>query len=207
MADRETSPSYVLNTRPILNLLGVDRVDVLALILGPAVHVAPTVLREVREHVAWTVRDQERRARRRPDSVDPEEIAYVDNLRRWNDRLASPLVRRIAVLKHHELESAQALMGARRLDPGESEVLAIARHRARVAVTDEMAAHRQAEADGIANDSTLGILVRGVWQGHLRPEDAADLWDRIQQWWDYAPRRPLADYLAGRPVWPPCAGR
>jgi predicted nucleic acid-binding protein len=174
LADRETSPSYVLNTRPILNVLGIDRVDLLALVLGRAVHVGPTVLREVREHVAWTVRDLETRARRRPESIQPVEIAYVDNLRRWDVRLAPPLVRRVG-LEYDELEHAQRLMRAGRLDPGESEVLAIARHRGWVAVTDEMAAHRQAESDGIPNESTLGLLVGAVREGHLESQEAASL--------------------------------
>lgn len=207
LADREPGASYVLNTRPILNLLGVDRVDVLGLLLGPAVHVVPAVLREVREHVAWTVRNLETRVRLRPESVEPEEIGYVGNLRRWDDRLAPPLIRRIRVLQYEELERVQRLMLAGRLDPGESEVLAIAQHRRWVAVTDEMVAHCHAEAHGIANESTLGLLVRAVRDGRLEPRDATDLWDRIRRWWDYAPQRPLADYLVGRPVWPPCPGR
>ena len=45
------------------------------------------------------------------------------------------------------------------LDPGESEVLAIARSRGWVAVVDELAAHGIAEDDGVDHLSTLGVLV------------------------------------------------
>lgn len=199
-----SAPAYILNTRPVLNFLGVDRLDLLGAALAGAIYVGPTVLRELRDHATWTARDLERRARQQPESVEPEEVAYVESLGRWDARFGQPPLRRLGPLEYEEVEDAQRLMQMGRLDPGESEVLAVARVRGWVAVLDEFAAHCQAEGDGIPHESTLSLLVRAVRDGRLDDRQAANLWERMQRWWDYAPPWPLGEYVAGRPIWPSC---
>lgn len=196
--------AYVLNTRPVLNFIGVDRVELLPRLLGATVHVPPSVLRELREHIAWTARHLTRRVGLQRESVDPAELGYVENLKRLDTRLVAPHIRRMRTLELSELEWSAHYMGLDVLGAGESEVLAIAKHRGWVAVIDEFVGHCQAEADGIQNVGTLGVLVRGVKEGVISEGEAALLWASMQQWWDYAPTAPLSEYLLGRPLWRPC---
>lgn len=199
-------PVYILNTRPVLNFLGSDCFDLLGAALEGAICIGPTVLREVRDHALWTKRDLERQARLVPESLDGDEVTYTENLGRWSARLNPPLVRRLTSLAYEELDDSRRLMQRGRLDPGESEVLAIARVRGWVAVIDEFAGHCQAELDSIPHESTLSLLVRAVREGRIGEGTATNLWGRMLRWWDYAPQRPLGEYIAGRPIWPPCYG-
>src|SRR5438477_4031281 len=107
----------ILNTRPVLNFLGTDRLDVLPSVLGPALYVPTAVLRELREHVAWTSRDLKQRIRRQPESVAPDEVGFVENLGRLEARLISAGIRRLTRLELHELDTAGRFMQTGRLDP------------------------------------------------------------------------------------------
>src|SRR5437899_2002055 len=111
----------ILNTRPTLNFLGVDRLDILPSVLGPALYVPQAVRRELREHVAWTSRDLEQRIRRHPESVMADEVGFVENLERLDARLLSAGIRRLTHMGLHELDAAQRLRQTGRLDSGESE--------------------------------------------------------------------------------------
>jgi hypothetical protein len=82
-------------------------------------------------------------------------------------------------------------------------VLAIAQHRSYVAVIDELAGHRWAEAEGIRNESTLSLLIGAVQEKRLDEPTARTFWSEMQRWWDYAPLLPLSDYLRGAQVWAP----
>lgn len=169
------------------------------------VHVPPSVVAEVRDHVAWTRHDLERRARHQPSSVEPDEVGYVDRLGRWDERLRPPYVRRVKALTAAELAEAAAFMELGTLDPGESEVLAVAARRGWVAVIDDLAAHCRAEEMGLPHVGTLGLLVGAVEAGRLAHDEAAVLWQDIQTWWDYAPPGALDEYLVDqRPLWPRC---
>lgn len=90
------------------------------------------------------------------------------------------------------------------LDPGESEVLAVARHDGFIVVIDEFVGHCRAESEYIPNTSTLGVLVDAVKNQQIDEAEAAQVWASIQECWDYAPPGPLSDYLHGHPIWPPC---
>jgi predicted nucleic acid-binding protein len=194
---------YILNTRPILNFLGIGRIDLLAQLTGKPPLVSPTVLVEVREHIRWTVRDLERRTRREPSTVEPEEVGYVAILEEHEAGLRSPHVRLLHELQLEELETVSGILKTGRLDPGEAEVLAIAKQRGYIAVIDELAGHRWAETEGIRNESTLTLLVEAVRQKWVDERTASAVWTEIQRWWDYAPLLPFSDYLHGAPAWPP----
>jgi len=182
----------------------VDRVELLGRLLGAAIYVPPSVLRELRNHAAWVERDLTRRVRLQHESVDPSEVGYVENLSRVNARLVAPNLRRLRALELAELEWSVHYVGLGLLGAGESEVLAVARHRGWVAVIDEFVGHCQAKADGIENIGTLGALVGGVKDGLISESEAKVLWTSMQHWWDYAPAGRLSEYLHGRPLWRPC---
>lgn len=188
----------------MLNFLGLDRMEVLPRLLGAAVYISPSVLHELREHVEWTARDLARRVRLQPDAVDPSEVGYVENLKRLSSRLVPANIWRLRALELAELESSAQYMELGVLGAGESEVLAVAKHRGWVAVIDEFAGHCQADADGVQNIGTLAVLVGGVRRGLMSETDAELLWTSMQQWWDYAPKAPLREYLRGRPLWRSC---
>ncbi len=192
----------MLNTGPCLSFVGAGQVGLLSCVLGSAVYVAPSVVQELRDHVEWTSKDLRTRVRDLPGSLEPGELERVERLRRWNAVLRPPHVRRLREIEYEEIEISGDYQD--RLDPGESEVLAIARHRRWVAVIDEMAGHCVAEADGIANVSTLGILVQAVSAGHISLGDGEVIWDEIGRWWNRAPGGWLADYVGGQPIWPDC---
>lgn len=135
--------------------------------------------------------------------MEPEEVGYVANLRRQDAVLRPPHVRLLHELEHEELGLAAEIAKAGRLDPGEAEVLAIAQHRSYVAVIDELAGHRWAEAEGIRNESTLSLLIGAVQEKRLDEPTARTFWSEMQRWWDYAPLLPLSDYLRGAQVWAP----
>jgi predicted nucleic acid-binding protein len=202
LSDEPQRRAYVLNTRPVLNFLGVNRWDVLAAALGEAVYLSPSVLEEIREHVGWTRRDFDRPARLSPETIDPDEITFIEGLSLYDSQLRPPRVRLLQAIDLAELAISDGYMRAGRLDPGESEVLALGRQRGSVVVIDEFIGHCQAEADRIAQESTLGILVRAVTQGHFGSVEVSQIWARMQAWWDYAPSRSLGEYLAGRAIWP-----
>ena len=58
------------------------------------------------------------------------------------------------------------------LDPGEASCLALAISRGLTFVTDDLAARRLAEANGVPLTGTLGILIRLVREGALPLEEA-----------------------------------
>ena len=136
--------------------------------------------------------------------VEAEEVAYIDNLSRWNTRLGAPHIRMVSWPTPTELRIVEGYRRAGALDPGESEVLAIAKNRLWVAVIDEMPGHCLAEDEGIANASTLEILVQGVTAGIIDESSASDAWRDMQRWWERAPWGELTGYLHGRPIWRPC---
>lgn len=200
-----STPAHVLDVRPLLNFLAVDRLDLLPRLLGPPVLLPAAVTTELRSYVKSTAKELQQRIQRHPDTVDAFEIAHGEKLGRWVRKLREAPIRFLRDVSAAELEEATVLMQFGTLDPGESELLAIARLRGWVAVIDELAAHCLAEASGLANTSTLQILVRGVRRRQLDVDEASVLWSEMQRWWDYAPPGALLDYLSGvRPIWRPC---
>lgn len=196
--------SLVLNTRPILNFVGIGKFGLLPKLTGARLHVTTSVLSEVQTHVAWTVRDIDHRARRRPESVEPFEVGYVSRLKRWRRDLRPPNAYPLEGITSAELAQAAAFIDSRTLDPGESEVLAVCAHRGWTAVVDEVAAHCRADERSIPNTGTLGLLVDAVQAGRVSVAEATSHWEAILDWWDYAPVGPFADFLDGRPLWPRC---
>jgi hypothetical protein len=117
---------------------------------------------------------------------------------------ARPELRRLRSLDIAELALVGQYLRAGTLDPGESEMLAVAKHRGWVAVIDEMVGHCFADLEGIVNESTLSILVRGVRETRISEADGSAVWVSIQESWNYAPGGALTEYVQGRPIWPPC---
>lgn len=184
--------SWILDTRPALNFLSVDRIALLTQLLGSEITVPPTVVIEIRNYVDWTRRDVQRRARFRPESVEPAEVIRLENLERWQRRLRAAAVRRLDALDIGELETVGHYLATGALDPGESEALAVAKHRGFIVIIDEFVGHCRAESEHIPNTSTLGVLVDAVKNQQIDETEAAQVWASIQECWDYAPPGPLA---------------
>lgn len=143
--------------------------------------------------------------RRNPDAIDPGEVTYIANICGLMRRMRQAQIRVINVISLDELERAAEFMRLNTLDPGESEVLAVAGRRRYIAVLDELAAHCIAEANELPHTSTLGILVNAVRADRLDIQEGEPLWTEMQRGWDYAPPGNLQAYASGsRPVWRPC---
>ncbi len=199
--------AFILDTRPVLNFLAVDRLDLISTALQAPVYVSPSVVEEVRDVVNGFWGDVERRSRREPELVEPWEIGLAEDWRKWKTRLVPPPVRRLREvdLSVAELRLASQIRNKRRdLDPGECEVLAVAKARGWGVIIDEMPGHCWAEEESIPNDGTLGVLVAALRLGSLEIEEGERLWSRVKVVWPKSPPLSLAEYRDGRPLWRPC---
>mgnify|MGYP002763865926 CR=1 FL=1 len=102
----------------------------------------------------------------------------------------------IPVLTPTSEETEKAIELSNRLDPGESEVIAVAELREGTVVTDDRTAREVSREKGVSVTGSIGVLISSIEQEKIGGQ-TADRW--LKKWVEEtgyrAPSKDLSDYL------------